>query len=137
MSGFLAHAWPGRAWGSTPPRHRPGHWGARLMGHGWAPCFLRGGMGIDREVFSRMYPPAARPVAPIQRLATAVVHQAVTDLRSPEASVPTRARAASFIASESFIIWCRLTEVVDPEAARARLLADGLPPGTTSPDATD
>ena len=77
-----------------------------------------------------MYPAPARELAPLQRIATAVLHQAVDDLRSVETPRLLREDAFRFVRSPGFLIWCSLTEV-NPEAARVRLLAAHDAPGST------
>ena len=80
-----------------------------------------------------MHPPAFRELAPLQRLATAVLHQVVDDVRSVETPRLIREDACRFVRSPGFLVWCSLTEV-NPEAARAKLvltLAEDDPPGDT------
>jgi len=71
-----------------------------------------------------MHPPAARELAPLQRIACAVLQQAVSDLRNLEAPPSLRADARQFIVSENFLLLCRVT-TLNGDAARETLLRDG------------
>ena len=99
-----------------------------------APRFLWGDTTrVDLQSLARMHPPAFRELAPLQRLATAVLHQVVDDVRSVETPRLIREDACRFVRSPGFLVWCSLTEV-NPEAARAKLvltLAEDDPPGDT------
>ena len=89
-------------------------------------------MGVDHLSWSRMYPPAARPLDPIRQLAVAVVSQAVEDLHASQPLV--RRDAARFFQGDAFDVWASLTPL-DPSAVRARLVVlrlvddDGCPCG--------
>ena len=72
-----------------------------------------------------MHPLPSRPVAPVSRLASAILEQAVSDLRNLEAPPSLRADAMRFIVSENFLLLCRVMRAIDPDAAREKLLRDG------------
>jgi len=71
-----------------------------------------------------MHPLPSRPVAPVSRLASAILEQAVSDLRNLEAPPSLRADAMRFIVSENFLLLCRAT-TLNGDAARETLLRDG------------
>ena len=80
-------------------------------------------MPVDRLAFAQMRPPASPELVPLQRIATAVLHQAIDDLRRGQPR--RRVTAEAFVRSGEFDYWCGVT-TLDPEAVRERLCRSGL-----------
>jgi len=76
---------------------------------------------VDRAALLKMHPAASPEVAPLRRVACAVIGQAVADLHNPALPARVRAQARGFVQSPNFTTWCGLTGI-NPAAARSKLL---------------
>lgn len=82
-------------------------------------------MGVDREAFSRMYPPPSVEPSPLVRLAHAVIRQAVVDL-PPD-------KLARWFHEDIAADWCLLAGC-SPDRVRGtilRLAQQGVPAEST------